>query len=94
MKSYLKHIEDTAAGHDVSLLKAFKEADIPTSTYYRTIKGETELRYDTAVKVINAIERLHAIQQACEYTKGLRASGKDVDRRSVRAKFKPRVIGS
>ena len=94
MKSYLQYITDTAKGYNISLLTAFKVADIPTSTYYRAINKVTELRYDTAVKVINAIERLHAIQQACEYTKGLRASGKDVDRRSVRAKFKPRIISS
>jgi predicted transcriptional regulator len=67
---------------------------VPTSTYYRSINGDTELRYDTAVKVINAIEELHSIQQARQHTERLRASGKDVNRRSVRAKFKPRSISS
>jgi len=65
---------------------------VPTSTYYRSINGDTELRYDTAVKVINAIEEIHSIQQARQHTEGLRASGQDVNRRSVRAKFKPRSI--
>jgi len=92
MKSYLKHLQDRAEETDISLLTSFKRASVPTSTYYRSINGDTELRYDTAVKVINAIEELHSIQQAREHTERLRASGKDINRRSVRAKFKPRSI--
>jgi predicted transcriptional regulator len=94
MKSYLKHLQDRAEETDISLLTSFKRASVPTSTYYRSINGDTELRYDTAVKVINAIEELHSIQQAREHTERLRASGKDINRRSVRAKFKPRSISS
>jgi predicted transcriptional regulator len=94
MKSYLQYLQDRAGEINVPLLKCFKRADIPTSTYYRTINGDTELRYDTAVKVINVIEELDAIQQASEHTKRLREANKPVDRSSIRARFKPRVIGS
>tara|TARA_R110000764_G_scaffold224578_1_gene313793 strand:+ start:46 stop:330 length:285 start_codon:yes stop_codon:yes gene_type:complete len=90
MKSYLKTIQDEAAEANVPLLKAFKQAEIPTSTYYRTVKGDTEIRYETALRVHHAIEKLYLLQQARDYTKGLRADGKHVNRRSVRAKFKPR----
>tara|TARA_R110002153_G_scaffold57854_1_gene158906 strand:- start:546 stop:830 length:285 start_codon:yes stop_codon:yes gene_type:complete len=90
MKSYLKTIQDEAAAANVPLLKAFKQAEIPTSTYYRTVKGDTEIRYETALRVHHAIEKLYLLQQARDYTKGLRADGKHVNRRSVRAKFKPR----
>ena len=92
MKSYLEYLKQEAKARNVKLLKAFRVAEVPTSTYYRSINGDTELRYDTAVKVINAIEELHSIQQARQHTEGLRASGQDVNRRSVRAKFKPRSI--
>ena len=90
MKSYLKTIQDEAAEANVPLLKAFKQAEIPTSTYYRTVKGDTEIRYETALRVHHAIEKLYLLQQARDYTKRLRADGKHVNRRSVRAKFKPR----
>ena len=90
MKSYLKTIQDEAAEANVPLLKAFKQAEIPTSTYYRTVNGDTEIRYETALRVHHAIEKLYLLQQARDYTKGLRADGKHVNRRSVRAKFKPR----
>ena len=92
MKSYLRYLQDRADETNISLLISFKRASVPTSTYYRSINGDTELRYDTAVKVINAIEELYSIQQARQHTEGLRASGQDVNRRSVRAKFKPRSI--
>jgi len=94
MKSYLNYLQDRAEEADVSLLKCFKRAEIPTSTYYRTVNGNTELRYDTAVKVINVIEELNSIQKASEHTKGLREANKPVDRSSIRARFKPRVISS
>lgn len=94
MKSYLNYLQDRAEEIDVSLLKCFKRAEIPTSTYYRTVNGNTELRYDTAVKVINVIEEFNSIQKASEHTKGLREANKPVDRSSIRARFKPRVISS
>lgn len=90
MKSYLQIIQANAEKHSVSLLTAFKKANIPTSTYYRTINGDTEIRYETALKVVNAIEELYLLQQAREHTQRLRKAGKNVNRRSIRAEFKPR----
>jgi len=94
MKSYLQILELNAEKHDVTLLSAFKKAGIPTSTYYRTINGATEIRYETALRVVHAIEELYLLQQAREHTKRLREAGKRVDRRSVRAEFKPRSARS
>lgn len=90
MKSYLTLLEERSEEVGVPLLKAFKSADIPTSTYYRTINGVTELRYETARKAMKELEKLHALQQAREHTRQLRESGEGIDRRKVRAKFKPR----
>jgi len=94
MKSYLKTITRQAAEAKVSLLKSFQHAKIPTSTYYRTVNGTSEIRYETALKVHHAIGELYLLQQARDYTKGLRANGKDVDRRKVKARLKPRKISS
>lgn len=90
MKSYLTILKDRAEECGISLLKAFKEAEIPTSTYYRTINGDTELRHETAARVMQAIEKLYSLQQARAHTKELRKSGISFNLRSIRAKFKPR----
>ena len=76
------------------MLKAFKSAGVPTSTYYRTINGATELRHETARKVMKAIEKLHALEQARADTEELRKSDRGIDIRKVRAKYKPRITGS
>ena len=90
MKSYLELLQEMSDETGISLLKAFKAASVPTSTYYRTINGVTELRFDTARKAMKELEKLHALQQAREYTRELRDSGGTVDTRKVRARFKPR----
>ena len=41
---------------NVELKEAFRVADIPTSTYYRTINNATELRYETALKIFKAVD--------------------------------------
>jgi predicted transcriptional regulator len=94
MKSYLQLLNEKSAETNVSLLKAFKCADIPTSTYYRTIYHQTELRFDTAEKVMKAFEKLHALQQARAYTQQLRDAGERPHIRSVRFRFKPRSTSS
>jgi hypothetical protein len=93
MKSYLEQIQDLAAILDVSLLQAFKVAEIPTSTYYRTINGDTELRHETAKKVMVALGKLHALQGARKDTEQLRAAGKRVNISTARARFKSRELG-
>jgi predicted transcriptional regulator len=94
MKSYLQIITDQAAEANVSLLKAFSRANIPTSTYYRTINGSTEIRYDTALRVHYAIEQVRQIQQAVADTKRLRANGQPVNRRSIKARVKSRKVST
>ena len=93
MKSYLTILTERATECGLSLLKAFKAADIPTSTYYRTVNGDTELRHETAARVMEAIEKLHALQQARAYSEELRRSGVKVNNRTIRARFKPRSTG-
>jgi predicted transcriptional regulator len=90
MKSYLQILEEKAEELEVPLLKAFKSADIPTSTYYRTIKGQTELRHHTAARVMKSLVKLHALEEARRYTRELRESGERANIGTTRAKFKPR----
>jgi predicted transcriptional regulator len=94
MKSYLETLNDKSKATGIQLLKAFKSSGVPTSTFYRTINGNTELRHETARKVMKAIEKLYALEQARSHTSELRESGERVDRRKVRAKYKPRSTGS
>jgi predicted transcriptional regulator len=94
MKSYLQLLEEKSAATGVPLLKAFKAASVPTSTYYRTINGVTELRFDTARKAMKELEKLHALQQARKHTRQLRESGGTIDTRKIRARFKPRSTGA
>lgn len=63
MKPYLDEIRERAKLKQVDLAYAFKRAYIPSSTFYRTINETTELRYDTAIKVIDAIDRIHEEQE-------------------------------
>ena len=94
MKSYLQLLEEKSAEYKIPLLQAFKSAGVPTSTFYRTINGQTELRHETARKAMKALEKLHALQQAREYTERLRVAGERIDIREIRAKFKPRSTGT
>jgi predicted transcriptional regulator len=90
MKSYLEQLKEMSAETGVELLHAFKNASIPTSTFYRSINNVTELRYETARKVMKELEKLHALQQARHHTRELRESGARTDRRKIRKEFKPR----
>ena len=56
MKSYLETIKDYAAERNVELKELFRFADIAVSTYHRTIKGETELKYATALRLYLAVD--------------------------------------
>jgi len=91
MQPYLTLIKQQAEEANVSLLAAFKSAEIKTSTYYRSINGETELRFDTANKVSHAIAHLHSLEEARKNTKELRSSNQRVNRRKIRAAIKSRV---
>jgi predicted transcriptional regulator len=62
MLSYMTQLETAAKAANIQLLQAFRQAGVPTSTYYRTLAGK-DLRFTTAKKVLDAI-RVHALQQA------------------------------
>jgi len=54
--SYLNQLHLMADRKKIPLLDAFKLAGLPTSTYYRAMKLETDLRLETALKVADAIK--------------------------------------
>ena len=62
MKSYYETLISTAKDANVSLAQAFGFGGVPSSTYYRTLHG-AELRFETAEKVMKAIEKLSALQR-------------------------------
>ena len=62
INKYINQLEDYAKKHDVSLLQMFKVANVPTSTYYRALKG-VDLRFDTANKVAQAIDTIQLQSQ-------------------------------
>lgn len=94
MQTYLDTVRDQAKLKGVDLFHAFKMAGLPTSTYYRTINGTTEMRFDTACSVLDAIDEQHKRDEAAKRTKQLRDSGQVVDRRSARKGLKPRKLSA
>lgn len=61
MLSYMEQLNAAAVLANMQVLQAFRLANVPTSTYYRTLNGG-DLRLATANKVLDAI-RVHALQQ-------------------------------
>lgn len=94
MKSYLQLVSDKAYKANIKLEDAFDKAGASHTTYWRTKNNKTELKYDTALRIFNAIEELYQIQQGREYSQRLRETNQRVNRSSVRSRFKPRVISS
>ena len=94
MQTYLDTIKDQAKLKKVDLLLAFKVAGLPTSTYYRTINGKTEMRFETACSVLDAIDEQHRRDEAAKRAKQLRDSGQTFDRSEARKGVKPRSIGA
>ena len=92
MKSYLQLVSDKAYKANIKLEDAFDKAGASQTTYWRTKNNRTELKYDTALRVFNAIEELYQIQQSSEYSQRLRETNQRVNRRSIRSRFKPRII--
>ena len=92
MKSYLQLVSDKAYKANIKLEDAFDKAGASHTTYWRTKNNKTELKYDTALRIFNAIEELYQIQQGSEYSKRLRETNQRVSRSSIRSRFKPRVI--
>ena len=92
MKSYLQLVSDKAYKANIKLEDAFDKAGASSTTYWRAKNNKTELKYDTALRVFNAIEELYQIQQGREYSKRLRETDQRVSRSSIRSRFKPRII--
>lgn len=92
MKSYLQLVSDKAYKANIKLEDAFDKAGASHTTYWRTKNNKTELKYDTALRIFNAIEELYQIQQSSEYSKRLRETNQRVSRSSIRSRFKPRII--
>ena len=66
MDSYFAQLKTLSNQRDVDLRAAFSWANIPGSTYYRAKKRD-DMRYDTALKVLDAINRIHASQTAGQH---------------------------
>jgi predicted transcriptional regulator len=62
MEKYMEILKHHADGRDVDLRLAFIEAGVPTSTFYRARVGK-ELRYKTALKVLESIDKLSSLQE-------------------------------
>ena len=92
MKSYLQLVSDKAYKANIKLEDAFDKAGASHTTYWRTKNNKTELKYDTALRIFNAIEELYQIQQGSEYSKRLRETDQRISRSSIRSRFKPRII--
>jgi len=56
--SYAEQLVQMSEDAAVDLMRAVRLADVPDSTYYRSIKGGRSLRLSTAGKIADAIERL------------------------------------
>lgn len=54
--NYFEQLQTLSSGLEIPLKKIFHKAGIPSSTYYRTVKGDTQLSYDTSIKIANMIE--------------------------------------
>lgn len=73
LQSYLEILQAKSEQLGVSLFDAFKKKDISDSTYYRTMKGDTELRYETARRVNHALYEIHALRAHREALKKSKA---------------------
>jgi len=56
--SYQDQLATLANQKGVDLKRAFNWAEVPSSTYYRSMKGERAMTYDVAMKVCLAIHEL------------------------------------
>jgi predicted transcriptional regulator len=60
MEPYFSQLQSLATKLNIPLLDAFARAKVPTSTYYRSANGTTEMRYDTACRIYKAIYEEHS----------------------------------
>tara|TARA_R100000008_G_C3546031_1_gene147603 strand:- start:544 stop:762 length:219 start_codon:yes stop_codon:yes gene_type:complete len=57
MTPYIVSLIKLSSEKQVQILDAFKLSGVPTSTYYRAVKG-AELKHQTAIKIEDAIYTL------------------------------------
>lgn len=55
MRTYLDQLKAHARMHGMTLHKAFKLSKVDMSTYSRTIRSRTDIRFSTAKKVWEAV---------------------------------------
>ncbi len=63
MRTYFEQLQYVARSSGIDLMLAFKNAGVPTSTYYRS-SARNDMRYKTAIKVMNGIQNLQASKSA------------------------------
>jgi|TARA_R100001480_G_scaffold35266_1_gene47245 predicted transcriptional regulator len=66
MESYFETLNTLCNQKHINLRSAFMAADIPTSTFYRA-KQRNDMRFDTALKVLDAINRIYALKTASDH---------------------------
>ena len=66
MKTYLSQLQELAAPTGLNLIQFFKQAGVPTSTYYRASHGQ-DMRLSTAKKVEDAITTYTLHKAKAEY---------------------------
>lgn len=58
LQTYPQQLQQLAEQSGIELKDAFHRAGIPTSTYYRSVKGQRQMTYEVAQKVAHAITQL------------------------------------
>lgn len=58
IKTYPEQLNELAESAGIDLKDAFAKAGIPTSTYYRSVKGKRHMTCETAARVASAIAEL------------------------------------
>lgn len=61
LKTYPEQLIDLAETKGVELKEAFSRAGVPSSTYYRSLKGSRHMTFETAAKVADAISQLSPV---------------------------------
>ena len=56
--TYAEQLRMLATEEQVELLDAVRHAGVPTSTYYRSLEGQMQLRQSTAERIASAIKDL------------------------------------
>jgi predicted transcriptional regulator len=58
LRTYPEQLIELAGARGIELKDAFEKAGIPSSTYYRSLKGARRMTFETASRVADAISQL------------------------------------